>query len=106
MPDFLLYRGVRNRCSEYPTFNHRNRKCNTMLSPHQQQRLKVAVRPLIDSKHQATENAQLELVIAEIKQQSPEKFHTKATLHDRVFVNEPRQSVGQVPRAGYIHFCP
>lgn len=77
-----------------------------MLSLYQQQRLKAQVRPLIDGKYQQTDNPNLERVIAEIKQQSPEKFHTKATLHDRVFVHEPRQSIGQVPRKGHLYFCP
>lgn len=71
-----------------------------MLSHYQQERLKAQVRPLINDHYQSSENPSLEAVIADIKKQSPHKFHTDQTLKDRVFFNQPRRDV---PSAGFIH---
>lgn len=70
-----------------------------MLTHFQCERIKAQVRPLIDDQHQASHNEALDLVVAEIKAQYPEHFHTDASLSERVFYNQPRRDL---PCAGYM----
>jgi len=74
-----------------------------MLSLYYQQRLRSQARPRVDGYCQQTDNPGLDRVIAEIKKQCPEKFHTPESLKLRVFMNEPRRPI---PHAGFIHFAP
>lgn len=64
-----------------------------MLNHFQRERIKAQVRPLIDDQYQATHNEALEIVVAQIMAQSPECFHTEATLSTRVFFNQPKDHV-------------
>lgn len=59
-------------------------------------------RQLLKSHAKARDNRQgptLDEVIEGIKAQAPEKFHTDATLKERVFYHEPRHNL---PSAGCI----
>lgn len=70
-----------------------------MLNHFQRERIKAQVRPLIDDQYQASHNEALDLVVAEIKAQYPEHFHTDETLSQRVFYNQPKRDL---PCAGYM----
>ena len=70
-----------------------------MLTHFQRERLKAQVRPRIDDQYQTTHNDALDIVVNEIRQQSPECFHTEATLSERVFFDQPKPHVAC---AGYM----
>jgi len=66
-----------------------------MFTPDQQARLKSASNP---TKFSSCANTVLEEVINQIKLESPELFHTEATMADRVFIHQPTVS----DCAGYL----
>lgn len=70
-----------------------------MLPPFQRERIKAQVRSMIDDQYQASDNEALAVVVAEIRAQYPEHFHTDASLSERVFYDQPK---AHVTCAGYM----
>lgn len=67
-----------------------------MFTSTQVERLKACVRSQPDY---TVENTALENEIAWLQKNSPEKFHTRESLRDRVFFHKPSTNI---PMAGYI----
>lgn len=71
-----------------------------MFSDRQQMMLRHAVQTRDEHGNFAcTDNPHLEAVIARLKAESPNKFHTSETLGQRVFYDQPRRGI---PNAGFI----
>lgn len=70
-----------------------------VLNDFQRARIKAQVRPMIEDQYQSTPNLALDSAVEDVRLQSPECFHTEATLSTRVFYHQPND---YVPCAGYI----
>lgn len=74
-----------------------------MLEPRYQKMLKDAVDfERIDNEDYVLENQKLEQVIEQIKFECPDKFHSRQSLSDRRFYDEPAASKGPVYHSGFI----
>ena len=63
---------------------------NTLLNELQRQKLRDLSKVRKDKDYPATPNMALEKYIEELRDQYPEAFHTKGSLKERVFMDEPR----------------
>jgi len=70
-----------------------------MLSIEHQQRLIWAAHPKREDFN--VENKELSEVIAAIRTAIPDRFHTSVSARDRVFYDEPRNTL-ETPCAGYV----